>query len=97
MQQSLNPGKQARLLLDPQKYSFAAMKDMSLAEIIVTAALVVLPVIMGVALVVVAVCSKSGTTDVETWSEDDEEADLELGPKSDASEMPSSDGNLLRR
>ena len=76
---------------------------MSTVEIVVTAVLVVLPVVMGMALVFVAVCNKSGTSDVETWSEDNEEADLEPGPKSDASEMRSEmrsemdDGNLHRR
>ena len=71
------------------------MNDMSMAELVVTVGLAVIPVIMGAALVFVAVCSKSGTTDVETWSEDDEEADLELGPKSDALEMGGD--NLHRR
>ena len=71
------------------------MKDISVAEIGVIIAMVILPVIMGVALVVVAVCNKSGTSDVETWSEDDEEAGLELGPKSDEPEMGGD--NLHRR
>ena len=70
------------------------MKDMSVPEIIVIAGLVVLPVIMGVVLVVVAVCNKSGTSDVEIWSEENEEADLELGVKSDAPEFAV--GNLPR-
>lgn len=54
------------------------MKDVSVPEIIVIAALCVIPVVMGLVLVVVAVCQKTGTSDVESWpSEEGEQQQLD--------------------
>lgn len=39
-----------------------------MAELVVIIGLVVMPVVMGLALVMVAVCNKTGTSDVESWS-----------------------------
>lgn len=58
------------------------MKDVSVAELIVIIGLAVMPVVMGLALVVVAVCNKTGTSDVESWStENDDLPDMEPGFK----------------
>ena len=60
------------------------MKDISVAELVVIIGLVVMPVVMGIALVVVAVCNKTGTSDVELWStENDDLPDMEPGFKVD--------------
>ena len=64
------------------------MKDISVAEVIVIIGLVVIPVVMGLALVVVAVCNKTGTSDVESWSSDDDLPDMEPGFKVDSVSEP---------
>lgn len=58
---------------------------MSVSEIIVMSALCVVPVVFGMLLVIMAIVQKTGTTDVEEWSQDDdyyedeEHADVEGG------------------
>lgn len=59
------------------------MKDLSIAEIVVIVALCVVPVVMGLVLVMVAVCQKSGLSDVLSGSSEGDERDFDVGPKSD--------------
>lgn len=54
------------------------MKDLSYVEIGVIATMCVLPVVMGLVLVFLAVCQKTGTSDVESWPSEGE--DQEMGP-----------------
>eukprot|EP00850_Spirogloea_muscicola_P009725 SM000055S18259 [mRNA] locus=s55:323164:323493:- [translate_table: standard] len=53
------------------------VKDLSVAEIVVISALCVVPVAMGLLLVFVAVCQRSGDSDVKSWPSDgDDEQEL---------------------
>lgn len=69
------------------------MKDISVPEIIVIAALCVVPVVMGLVLVFVAVCQKTGTSDVESWPSEGEEQQLDGGMLKSDQELVDADAS----